>query len=360
MFKAVKVNRFPGVSLSIIWLGFTGLHLLCTGNNPVWNVVGNLPPFLFAVIPLYLLLWELLRRPRKLGAVGIVFVALLLGMTQTDFNWSYFNESAKSSANVKEIRIFNWNTSFWDQNKDRQRFFEFLNQQKSDILILQEYLHAANEGSRINQQRLFSICPAIAGFPRHYVELDDRLQIRNTFPGFYFATLRQFVLISRFPILASHLDSSEQYAYYDLKIYGRVIRVFNVHILLHLEMENPFRRGYYEALQRRFEGRKLAFRNLLRDLRLTQTDYLIAGDFNSTKAMGVMGNLLRETTDAVKYSSEVIPVTITFNGLRLWRFDYVLLAKKARHLKVKSFKILDCAQLSDHNPQTVVLNLKLK
>lgn len=367
MAKIRKIIAGAGRAGPFLWLVFVSAHLLMAGKSFLGNVSGSLPPFFFGLIPLVLLGREIRRKKKRRVALGAVALAFVLGASQIDLNLPRPQPESLPTRGYTEVKIVNWNTNCWDQHKNKNRFYQFLKRQNADIYLLQEYIYGFVDWNdpkinrsqfKVDRSRLTRICSAVPGFPIHYLTVDDRKRIRAEFPGYHLVTDRQFVVISRYPILRSHADASEQYAVTDIEIGGRRVRFFNVHMLLHIEPENPFGAYFYAALHRRYVARQMAFRALERDLRHSGPDYLLAGDFNSTKAMGVMHGLLTEHLDAVSYTREWLPLTFSWMGLYFWRFDYVLLPKENENLQLESFRKLGQEGLSDHNPQYLVLRVK--
>lgn len=357
------------MGLTILWLILMILHVLLTGKLFLWNIIGSIPPVTFLLIPLILLACNLVQKKRKLLLIVSALFSLILGFTQADLNlFSLGNLQTKAFKDQKEInskqygklKVVSWNTCFWDQNKIKERYYRLLKKEKADIYILQEYLYESSnqpkspnrnrESTKIERSRMYSICSVVPGFPPHYLAIDDMSRLAKEFPGYYIRTNLQFVLISRFPIKKAFTDYSEQFAVYDVDIGGRDIRFFNVHMLLHVELGNPFMAKFYRGLRQRYLARQLAFNNLKHEIQTTKGDYFIAGDFNSTKAMGIMNDLLKTHEDAVAYSTMLIPFSLHYKGLNLWRFDYGLVPKNHSNLKVVDYQTLDHEGLSDHNP----------
>jgi hypothetical protein len=85
--------------------------------------------------------------------LGIIVV--ILGFTQGDFLLLTSPVSADKK-NTVEITLFNWNTQCWDQGKDEIEFYHYLEKQKADIYLLQEYLHLRDwENEENNESRRF-------------------------------------------------------------------------------------------------------------------------------------------------------------------------------------------------------------
>lgn len=346
--------------LSFLWLLFTFLHLLLTGKIPLWNVPASIPPFFFFLIPLLFLAVEALWKERKRSVMLVGVLSLVLGSTQLDMHWPQSHNKGTGTGSYTRLKVFNWNTQYWDQFKDRKHFYRFLRDQDADIYLLQEYLYTAT-GADIpanGSTQGFSICTSVPGFPPDYVLPDDTEGLRNEFPGYYLVTDKQFVVLSRFPIKASHCDTSEQYLVSDIAINGRMVRFFNVHMLLHVDPEKLLKPDFYTSLSRRYQARQLGFRRLKEDIAKTETDYFISGDFNSSKAMGVMGDLLKKHVDGVQYSGDLLPTSITFCGMRLWRFDYALIPNTSKTVSFLDYRCIAPEVPSDHNPLSVTLALK--
>ncbi len=366
MYKIKNPVGFTIRMLLALWLVFMAFHLMLTGKIFLWSFFGSVPTFFFVIIPSGFLAYELLQKKKNVLALFMAAISLVMGFTQFDINFSRQKSSNAVSdihppEEYKEIKIFNWNTECWDQNKDKDELYSFLKKQDADIYILQEYLYGSinPESPGIDKSRLFNICSVVPGFPLTYLEIDDTERMKEEFPGYYLAVNKQFVIISRFPIQDSHTDYSEQYSVHDIEIYGRAVRFFNVHMLLHIEPVSPFTRYFYETMKRRYTARRLGFENLRRDIEKTGMPYFVSGDFNSTKAMGVMDMITEDNIDAVKYSDELIPLTFDFNGLKFWRFDYAFVARDNINIRIKEYKSIYHEGLSDHDGLKIVLRLNI-
>ncbi len=347
---------------SILCFVFMICHILFAGEIYFWNFPASIPTFFFVIVPLLFLVIEItLFKERKPVIIIIVVFSILIGSTQVDINiFKKSNDIIPQTEKLKELKVFNWNTGCWDQDKDKDSFYSFLKKQNADIYILQEYLYnsALLNKENIEPSKIFKVCNIIPGFTADCLAIDDTKRINKEFPGHYLMTVNQFVIISRFPIKKYKLDYSEQYAYADIDINGRVIRFFNTHMLLHIEPVSPLRSYFYDALNRRYKARKIAFEDLEKDIKETTTDYFVSGDFNSTKAMGIMDTLFEDNIDASRFSDDHMPFTFEFKGLKLWRFDYAFINKYSKSLYIESMKTMSHQGLSDHNPLSVDLYIK--
>lgn len=346
-----------------VWLVFTVLHTVLTGKFYVWNFPANIPTFFFLLIPFFLLVCVIVLKKRKLPGILILSLSLLLGSTQLDVNIFRLKGQALPPDGYRQVKIFNWNTCLWDQDKDREHFYEFLKKQQADIYVLQEYLHILptfREPSKeeVERRKLIRISTTVPGFPHIYEPIDDLQAIKEAFPEYHIAIDCQYVILSRFPIIASHMDFSEQYAVTDIDIQGRVVRFYNVHMLLHIEPVSPLTSYFYQALKRRFAAREIGFQSLKEAIANEKMDYIICGDFNSTKAMGVMGHFYKDHIDAIRYSDELLPLTFDYFGLKFWRLDYAFINKQNQNMTVASYEFIDHEGLSDHHAFSLHLNIR--
>jgi endonuclease/exonuclease/phosphatase family metal-dependent hydrolase len=341
----------------LLWTLLLVCHSIFVGKIFLFNFSGSIPPLFFVLLSLFFFCFEIIQKRKNIIALGFTVFIIFLGLTQSDFVFPWnTNKETVINEEYNKTKVFSWNTNCWDQYKDEDQFYIFLKKQNADIYLLQEYLYARewNE-TTIDQDKFFAIYSHDPFFPENYVEIDDIAKIRETFPGYYIAINKQFVTISRYPILSSYCDPSEQYAVTDIILDTNLVRFFNVHILLHIEPENPFTFYFYNALFNRFTARKRALMNLKQAIKDSKSDYFIAGDFNSTKAMGIFNSLLTNNIDAACYANDIIPLTFEYWGLKLWRMDYILIGKTNSNVKVIDFHSREHEGLSDHDPLYMTL-----
>ncbi len=356
-----RVNRvrwldFLVVSLAGLWVLFMIFFLVAAGSFSLMSLPGSTPPFVFLLVPVVLGLLTAVGS-RKRWAMALPLVGFLLGTTQLDVNWKPLPVSV-ADADAKELAVFNWNSLMWDEKKDKAAFYQFLQKQNADIYLLQEVLYSASEhdvesDARLNRPAI-PISTVIPGLDADYLTFDKTPEILSYFPGYHLVHQQQFLILSRYPIHNAYLDPSDQFQVADVQIGEHALRLFNVHIALHIEFKDPLTRDFYEALDRRFRVRDIAFDRLHTAIKKTQQDYIIAGDFNSPKPMGTMRTLTKQQVDLFRYGQERLPVTFEFNGLRWWRFDYVF-ANPDHRFQVLGFENIPIEALSDHNAQKITL-----
>ncbi|HEY0698048.1 MAG TPA: hypothetical protein VGD43_09595, partial [Micromonospora sp.] len=127
------------------WLTFTVAHLALTGRWWLWLLPDLLPPLAYLLVPVLLLvavpLVGRLRRPLPSRPRAVVLlasaVALLLGVPEAGLN--PYALAGRDPVPAGALRVFVWNTEYWDQGADPQRFLDFLRAQRADLYLLQEH-----------------------------------------------------------------------------------------------------------------------------------------------------------------------------------------------------------------------------
>lgn len=358
MKKNTKLWTMTFSILSAFWLFFISLNILFAGKSILSSIYGSLPDFILLLVPMLFLFIQINNKKKNLYTICTLIIALLLGITQVDINLLKLDKKNPDTDNSFKVKVFNWNTKCWDLDKDKNRFYEFLKEQNADIYLLQEYMYylpdwQTRKDMAIDPAKIVKNCSFIPGFSKKFMLINDELRIKEEFPGYYYSPNFQFVIISRYPIIQSYLDSSEQFAVSDININGIAVRFFNVHMVLHLKPSNPLAIEFYHDMHRRFLARRIGFTNLLNNINNTVSDYLIAGDFNTTKHMGSLNSLYRNHFDAIKFSNDLYSNTFKYHGLRFWRLDYIFVPKHTKQINVKSMQILDDQKLSDHKPMSL-------
>jgi endonuclease/exonuclease/phosphatase (EEP) superfamily protein YafD len=339
------------------WLAFVLLHLGLSGRFWLWLLPDALPPIAFLAVPALLAATvpalRLLRRPmprraRRLVAAGAA-IALVLGAGSAGLNLHAL--APAGAVRPDAIRVFAWNTEYWDQTDDPDRFYRFLAGQRADVYVLQEHLNwdmaAGDDGAR---------------------PLDDTDRLRRAFPGYHLAARGELLTLSRFPILARppvgpdrflpptaryrDVVSAARVLRTDLDVGGRPLSVYNVHIPVQFSLEPSRILG---RLAGRDAARRQQFGGLLADLAGNPLPVLVAGDFNTSPAMGDLAGLRGRLVDATPANRSLYPVSWDASGwLRLWRLDW---AFTSRAVQVQRYEFVDPAGLSDHRGQRLLLHL---
>lgn len=334
--------------ISCCWCVFMALYLFFNGKHPFINYLACAPSLFFVIVPLLILLVSLFSRKKRLIILSLG--GLAAGCTQIELN-IYHKTFHSVQDGERAVSVFNWNTMMWDDNKNKEEFFGFLQDQRADIYVLQEAIYAAGNHTEGSDPTIIykpsPITSIVPGLTNDYLFFDKNEEIQSRFPGYYVSQQDQYVVISRFPVIRSVLDPSQQFQTIDVDIDGYTLRLFNVHIVLQLETFNPFEPHFFPALKRRFEARAAGMENLLKGIESTDSDYIVLGDFNSPSTMNYMDVLKMDHEDMFSYSDKLMPVTYSFMGIKLWRFDYILYPENVK-FRVNAFENTDGKQLSDH------------
>jgi endonuclease/exonuclease/phosphatase (EEP) superfamily protein YafD len=263
-----------------------------------------------------LLVWTLMARDRL--ALALSLVVLALGWTQTDLNVHVFLPQPTPAASAATIKVFNWNTRFWNEENDTD-FYSFLRSQDADVYQLQEY------------------------WDRNGRTLDLRPELEKAFPGYRIAISDELVTASRLPVLAQHGDVPGRFLRVDVRAGDQQVSFYNVHISMQLGAD----------MAGIFHNRQAQFSRLQSDLAQNADPAYVSGDFNSTTSMGVMRWLLGHYQDSVQAGAAFIPRTWAFHllpELRLWRLDFNLVDQR---LAVTGYRDIDPGAKSDHWAQLV-------
>ncbi len=355
------------VWLAVAWLVFVVLHRLLSGRVWWWALLELMPPLLFVAVPVALVaLLRVLRRGR--WAVAVVAAAsLALGAGLGGLNVATLWHHA-TSAPPDAVKVFSWNTWYWDQRasegalgpppsgtpaEDVAAFHRFLQEQAADVYLLQEYLY-------LNESR-------------EPVAVDGLTALREAFPHHHLAAVGELVTLSRFPIVRQRaidlrpyltdgtvVDAEPEMVRFhtvkvlrtDLRIGERVVSFYNTHI--HAPLEPALRRLTPKRLRAAHELRVAGMRALAADVESNSQPAFVAGDFNTTPAMGALRELPDRLVDATVLLDSVYP-TSWERRLPWWRIDWVFTTPE---VVVHRYQMVPPGIWSDHSGQEVVMSLR--
>ncbi|WP_282694255.1 endonuclease/exonuclease/phosphatase family protein [Streptomyces sp. CC208A] len=328
--------------------------LLLSGKWWPWLLPDLAPPPLFlAVPPALLTLCPAVRDPvRRRWLAGALVVLLLAGAGRAGVHWgALLPGGGPGPAPAGAVRVFSWNTLYWDTTDDPEEFHRFLRSKDADVYLLQEYL-AWVDGT--------------------HTEIDRLARLRAAFPGHRVVVRGELVTLSRFPVVAVPPVGRGQAAddrsvpwrerfernkvlRTDVDVRGRVVSFYNVHIPVQLDIERDWlSRDFYRVVRDTDAVRKEHYAALLADARANPYPLLISGDFNTTPAMGDLDGLRGAFEDAASASSSVLPVSWDSEGpLPLWRLDWTFTGGP---LRVHRYALTDPAGLSDHRGQELLVS----
>ncbi|WP_410609454.1 endonuclease/exonuclease/phosphatase family protein [Amycolatopsis sp. lyj-109] len=345
------------VGLAAAWLLFTVAYVLFTGELWVWLLPGLVPPVAFLVCPalaaIALAVPRLLRRRVPKTAFRLVLVlavaALVAGAGRSGVNVAAIGGN-EGAAPAGAPVVVAWNTEYWDQTDDPDRFYAYLHAHTADVYVLQEYVDlVGTDGAR---------------------DADDLARLRAEFPGYHLVARGELLTLSRYPVLAQprvgpdrglrdgapydEVFESAKVLRTDLQVGSSVLTVYNVHLPVQVDVtRNPLSRDFYSYVHTRDGLRKAQLAGLAEDVAANPNPLLVAGDFNTSPAMGDLDGLRGTLVDADRASSSLYPRSWPASA-PLWRLDWTLTTPGVR---VHDYRFADPAGLSDHDLQQARISL---
>ncbi|MFB7272089.1 endonuclease/exonuclease/phosphatase family protein [Streptomyces sp. NPDC056244] len=374
------------MALAVLWACFTVLQRLLSGEWWVMLVPDLMPPVVFLAAPVLLAgtacaagAWRSRTGSSSRTGVGsrtgtgragsrrtAVVLVCCLALFSAVVSWprngvqlSALTQGAPA-ATAGDLRIVSWNTTWWGQDVDTDRFWEVLKAQRADVYLLQEYLH----GVDYKQENLRPV--------------DDLARIRREFPGYHVVSRGELITLSRYPVTGSKLvgpgaavagrpDAPWLEVYravktlrVDIRVGGRPLSLYNVHIPVQIDpgphLLSP---SVFGMLQDRQRSRSAQFEGLedeLREQRERGTALVVAGDFNSSPAMGELTELRSTLRDAADSGGGVYPRTWNelVPVLGLWRLDWAFTTEP---VTVDRYALDRMDGLSDHRAQILEVSL---
>ncbi|GJF31081.1 hypothetical protein KNE206_37810 [Kitasatospora sp. NE20-6] len=336
------------------WLAFTLAHLLLSGRAWWWVLPDLLPPPVYVLAPLLILAaWGVayaVRRP-SVGwatrtALACAVAALALGAQGSGLNLAALTDDPRTPA-AGSVRIASWDTLFWHENEDPDRFYAYLRSLDADVYLLQEYMVQGDDGPD---------------------PLDDTARLRTEFPGYTLVSRGELLTLSRLPVVgekvltARPMEPLSRWADYwdarvlrtDVLVAGRRTSVYNVHIADPFDLgQSPLTGHFYTSVHQLAAYRSAQWKVLGADLRDNPHPVVVSGTLNSLPNMGELRHLA-PLRDAVAASTSVYPVSFALRGAWLWRLDATYTSADVR---VSRYQLRDPAGFSTHKAQLVTLDL---
>jgi endonuclease/exonuclease/phosphatase family metal-dependent hydrolase len=322
---------------AVCWVAFAAVHTLLTGRVWLWLATAPVPPLAFLAVPLLLLPLLLLpARPlparrvagRRLGLAAVA-AGLALGVPQAGLNTAALVHRVEPAIPAGALRIVAWNTQYWDLDDDPRQFTAYLTGLHADVYLLQEYL--APDDSPI----------------------DDRARLARDFPGYTIVVKHELVVLSRLPVIAVPPVEPLSLLRVDVQAGDRVLSLYDVHLPVQADYQrSPLSWSFYRDMRRRDGDRRFLLAALAADVRGNPLPLLIAGDFNTTPAMGDLRTRTGRTEDAARANRQLYPVSWHTGPLHLWRLDWAL---TGNGLRVHQYEFRDPAGMSDHDAQDIAV-----
>ena len=343
-----RVDRLL-LSGSIALLLLVLLHLLLSGRTWLWVLPDLMPPLLYLLMPLALLVTlavlgfrRRLTRPVAVTTCALIVAATALGAGEAGLNPAAFVGGINDGpAPPGALHIVSWDTLQWTKGSDPRRFYDFLVGQHADIYLLQSYAPDAD-------------------------------RIRQEFPGYVVATVGTLLTISRFPVVAQvpletnstpppgtdNISFLRDWKYgalrTDLDVRGQLLSVYNVffydRFYLHVMSLTP---TFFENIHGLDVGREQQLDRLLADVDENANPRIVAGNFNVLPNTGDRARL-DGLKDAGRADRSLYPVSLTFFGLPLWRMDWTF---TSTDIGIHAYDLISPDGLSSRHLQDVVVSL---
>ncbi|HEY0700497.1 MAG TPA: endonuclease/exonuclease/phosphatase family protein, partial [Micromonospora sp.] len=140
----------------------------------------------------------------------------------------------------------------------------------------------------------------------------------------------------------------------DVAVGGRVLSAYNVHLPVQVNLE--LTADFLDFVADRDAARRAQLRGLDRDLDANRNPVLVAGDLNTTPAMGDLRGLRGRLRDATVAADDPYPVSWPADGpVTAWRLDWVFTSAGT---VVHRYRLTDPGGLSDHRPQELLISLE--
>jgi len=276
-------------------------------------------------------------------------------MPSTGLNFSGFLQRNNGVENDPSFSVVQMNTDYWGQLRDgtltdprnKDAMLNYLKSLDADVYLLQEHM-----------QRVGDLAPPVT----------DLSDVNEKFPNYQAITAGTLLTLTRLPVVEHNVVNPDNKSDlqlppppYALKVDVRVgentLSTYNIHMPIQIIIEKDwFSADFYYEIWRRHYIRKDEYRTLLADVSGNPLPMVMAGDFNTSPAMGDNRNLLKAMGDAASFSSTLYPATWRVGGQlpRLWRNDWFLIKN---NIQVNQFSSLHPKGNSDHLVQAVDLSI---
>lgn len=338
-----------------LWLAFAVLQELLTGRVWFWVLPGLMPPIVFAIAPVLLMISAAFLQRFRLSVLAITVVSFVITIPSSGVNYSALLPRDRPTAEGDRVRVVQMNTDYWGQlregtlsdPRDKESMLKFLRSLDADVYLLQEHM------TRVGDQ-----APPVT----------DLSDVGRVFPEYQAVTAGTLLTLSRLPVVDHKVVNQETGSdlalppppyelMVNVRVGEKVLSTYNIHMPIQIIIEqNWFESDFYKEIERRHVVRQNEFRVLTKDVAGNPNPVIVAGDFNTSPAMGDNRALLDVTEDAASSSGRLYPATWRVGGQlpMLWRNDWYLIRN---NIEVEEFLSLDPQGNSDHLVQSVDLTV---
>lgn len=297
---------------------FLILHILLAGDWWPWVIVEMTPPLATVAVPLLLLAFVPFARPVRRWLSLVLVLLLLAGAYLAGYGRGWTG-SAIAGPRDTVIKVFSWNTNYWDMENDPHAFYAFLRRQNADVYLLQEHLYGVINDTAYNE----------------VIRIDATAGLRAAFPGYQISVEGEFVTLSRLPIVRAHHQTvpgtgddwfwkGPKFQRTEIQVGKRPVSFYNVHLPGPLRGGNPLTAEFYERQKKQSIWRFDNLRKLRTNVAGNPHPIVMAGDFNSpwTELYSFRpGTRAQGPPDALA-PLHTWPIS-RFSLPRMWRLDWL-------------------------------------
>ncbi|WP_169948512.1 endonuclease/exonuclease/phosphatase family protein [Microbispora sp. H11081] len=358
------------VTATAAWLVFLVAHLLASGRTWWWAPLELIPPLTFLAVPVLLMVVAPLARPVRWRIMSLLVLAVVLGAGRSGVNYATLWHTPPP-APPGAIKVVAWNTEFWDQDlrgsggtRFSPGFYDYLHRLDADVYLLTEYLY-------------MDVRPGQSWSGDMALRIDKLAELRREFPGYHVSVSGEQMTLSRFPITGHRgldlrpwlpagqkeipdvfRDWPEGYTVEtlrtDIDVNGTVVSFYAPQVLqppLEWRLDRAESRDVNRSRTLR---RAASYHAISADVRANPNPVVLAGDLNTSPAMGLRRLLPEGLVDRTPALSSLYPATFTAYGLELWRIDWLYTTPD---VAVHEYELPDSEGLSDHRAQRMLISL---
>lgn len=364
----------PGIFLKILYViniiicvlmlgGYLGTHI-SPKTFPYLALLGLAYPYLLWTISGFTLLW--LFRHKKYMIINVV--TFLLGWNHFS-SYYVFNTSSRVHS-VEAIKVMTYNVrifNYYDINnriETRNHIFDFLTEQKADVICFQEFYHENLSKDFKTKDTLINFLDAKNNHERYTHEmLGERY--------FGLATFTKYPIVGKGEISFDN-DDNNYCIYTDIKKGNDTLRIFNAHLgsirlqdsdyafFGDIETGKMYQRDVKEQkiinrLLVAFEKRTDQIKQVMKKVVKSPYEVIFCGDFNDTPVSYCYRQASKHLIDSFVEAGNGVGATY-IGKIPSNRIDYIFHSKSLMATEFITHQI----KYSDHKPVTCYIEKKFE
>lgn len=352
--RKTLVNIFLSLNLIAVISLFIGYLSVYIPPDKYWapSFFGLAYPFVLLVNILFVIFW-LLFKPRYLL---VSLISILIG-------WGFLSRYIQLKGKTNEnggIKVLSYNVQYFAgtgieaQKHNANKIISFLNEEKADIICLQE--------TRLRKNSIFNLPNAVKNLKsiEHY-------QYARSSTTFGLVTMTRFPIVKMGEIRFE--KSHNMTIFTDMLIDADTVRVFNVHLQSYQIDPNKYSiidslgvnqgedlkevREMGHKLKNAFQMRAAQAREIRKHINTSPYKIIVCGDFNDTPVSFAYQQLRGNLTDAFVNSGKGIGRTY-IGKLPSFRIDNIFHSEEFESFNFQTYGF----RMSDHFPISCDLVIK--